>query len=285
MVIQCPECGTKYKVPDDKARPEGTPVRCTKCKHVFKIFPEIPAEKSAAPAPVAEDQGPDAGAESAARPEPPAAQAQEPVLRESDSTDFGSESVGGDEQASEDKGKSRLRIVLLVVLLICAGAAAALYQYPDLPRRIMDMATGSSAPPVVRQAEQQEQQGFEKISLSSIKQYFVKNEKVGQLFVLEGKALNGSSAPLKEIMVQATLYDAAGKKVTSGRTGCGSTVSLFQLQVLDRAGLDAALQPGQTPDAADGLIRPGTEVPFMILFFDPPQQIQEFGLEVVDVRE
>jgi predicted Zn finger-like uncharacterized protein len=285
MVIQCPECGTKYNVPDDKARPEGTPVRCSKCKHVFKIFPEESVETE-----VSAGGAPEKSGEQSSPRAPESGEAQtrsyepEQESREATPQDPG---VRTEEEPAAAPGGKRtgFRVFLVLVLLLCAGAAAALYMYPDLPRRIMDMATGKPAtPPVVRQADQQER-SFEQIGLTSIKQYFVKNEKIGQLFVLEGKAVNRSDAPLREIVVRAALFDGAGKEVLSGRTGCGSTVSLFQLQVLDREGLDAALKPGQTPDAADGLIRPGAEAPFMIVFYDPPLEVREFGLEVVDVRK
>ena len=32
-------------------------------------------------------------------------------------------------------------------------------------------------------------------------------------------------------------------------------------------------------------IPPGGEVPFMILFYDPPENVAEFGVKIVDVKD
>jgi len=39
MIVQCPECQTKYNLPDDKVAPSGTKVRCSRCTHTFTAFP------------------------------------------------------------------------------------------------------------------------------------------------------------------------------------------------------------------------------------------------------
>lgn len=39
MVIQCPHCQARFKLPQSKMKPGGTKVRCTKCKIVFMVTP------------------------------------------------------------------------------------------------------------------------------------------------------------------------------------------------------------------------------------------------------
>jgi len=48
MIVQCPNCTTKFKFPDDKARP-GVKVRCSKCKSVFELSQEAAAGINAPP--------------------------------------------------------------------------------------------------------------------------------------------------------------------------------------------------------------------------------------------
>ncbi len=50
MVIQCPECQTRFKLADEKVKPGGIKVRCAKCKDIFPVMPSPP--------PVEEDQVP-----------------------------------------------------------------------------------------------------------------------------------------------------------------------------------------------------------------------------------
>lgn len=53
MVIECTECHTRFKLADDKVRPGGTKVRCSKCKQIFTVMPPEPAP---APPPPREEE-------------------------------------------------------------------------------------------------------------------------------------------------------------------------------------------------------------------------------------
>jgi predicted Zn finger-like uncharacterized protein len=73
MIVQCPECQTKYNLPDSKISDSGTKVRCSRCTHTFTAYPEgvEPAPKlqtEVKAAPVSEP--------SASKPEPVASNAQ-----------------------------------------------------------------------------------------------------------------------------------------------------------------------------------------------------------------
>jgi predicted Zn finger-like uncharacterized protein len=39
MIIECEQCKSKFKLDEGLLREEGTKVRCSQCKHVFKAFP------------------------------------------------------------------------------------------------------------------------------------------------------------------------------------------------------------------------------------------------------
>jgi predicted Zn finger-like uncharacterized protein len=45
MVIECTECRTRFRMADDKLKPGGTRVRCTKCKHIFTVHPPTETEE------------------------------------------------------------------------------------------------------------------------------------------------------------------------------------------------------------------------------------------------
>lgn len=42
MIVTCDACKTSFKVDDSRIPPKGIMVRCSKCKHVFMVRPEIP---------------------------------------------------------------------------------------------------------------------------------------------------------------------------------------------------------------------------------------------------
>jgi predicted Zn finger-like uncharacterized protein len=39
MIVECSHCQTKFNLPDDKIKPEGVKIRCTRCKNVFDVSP------------------------------------------------------------------------------------------------------------------------------------------------------------------------------------------------------------------------------------------------------
>ncbi|WP_417459789.1 zinc-ribbon domain-containing protein [Kordiimonas sp.] len=52
MILVCPSCEAKFKVPDGAIPPDGRTVRCAKCKHSWRALPDqILARPAAVPAP------------------------------------------------------------------------------------------------------------------------------------------------------------------------------------------------------------------------------------------
>jgi predicted Zn finger-like uncharacterized protein len=48
MVIQCSQCDTRFKVADEKLKPGGIKVRCSKCRHIFTVMPPEPEKTTSA---------------------------------------------------------------------------------------------------------------------------------------------------------------------------------------------------------------------------------------------
>lgn len=53
MIIACKQCQTRFKVPDGKVTARGLKVRCSRCGHTFRIYPDSAAEPGVDPAPAA----------------------------------------------------------------------------------------------------------------------------------------------------------------------------------------------------------------------------------------
>lgn len=41
MIVECPECVSRFRLADDKLKPSGTKVRCSRCQKVFTVMPEL----------------------------------------------------------------------------------------------------------------------------------------------------------------------------------------------------------------------------------------------------
>ena len=399
MLVQCPECTTKYNLDESKIGHDGSKVRCTRCKNVFTVFrpmaqeaeasiaPEpAPAPASAVddsfedemsalfeerkPAPVAtsvvdesvdesledelaamfEEKGaapidkPDVDSSfddelsalfedkkpaPAAKPvvdqsledelsamfedRKPAPAAKPPVddsfeddltamLNEKQSKatakpaideDMLADLQGAFQQPLIDKSeKGLLReeedspakpkksgsmgLIFGLVLLLLAGAGGGIYFFQPGLLGLAPVQTSAPSEPAAVAKE-----GAAQIALENVRQYFVPNEKEGQLFIIEGKAVNRFPEARELIRLKASLFDKQGAEVAMQEFMCGNVVSLYQLQVSARADIEAALTAKVGILTNNTNIQPGASVPFMAVFFHTPETVEEFGLEVI----
>lgn len=271
MIITCPNCETKFNLPDEQAR-VGAQLRCSVCKHVF----EIPDTGGRMPGQAPEKQA------------PPRVPEPEPDVEELDFDDA-PESEGGSLELSlhgdlassatrrkqKKSGKGCL-IAAMILLLLAGGGAGAWFFAGDAIKARLPFLLGQPAAPA--------KDMISKIALRGVRQYSLNNEKNGRIFVIEGKAVNGFDEPRELIKVEAFLYDKDGKTLDSKQQLAGTSVSLFQLQVLGEKELEQALGNRIEILSNNTNVPPGGEVPFMVVFYKQPDAAAEFAVKVIEAK-
>ncbi len=272
MIVQCPKCPTRYNLDDERISPEGSKVRCTRCGHVFQV--SKPSEE-----PLSEE---------------PTEDALDEVFNKTsvlfERPGEGSRKESGEDPSSEasphgkKKGRGKqILFWLFLFILILVGVGIGTYYYA--PHLLDNTGTGTFTGKQVDSSEQKKDVIIPEITLENVRQYFVKNEKIGQVFVLEGKAVNGFKVPKELIKLRVKLFDASDKVIASKEFLCGNVVSYFQLQVLSKAELEAALTAKVGILTNNTHLKPGTGVPFMVVFPDPPKALNEFALEPIEAKD
>jgi predicted Zn finger-like uncharacterized protein len=331
MIVTCPNCASRFRLPDDRIGPDGVKLRCGKCKHVFRQEPpapptsadlrdfDYPDDLDAAPgARDAASPTPDAPAR-AARPQEDQTSDQDPgSLFESETyededgaekgqTDFNLDNIadiditgktGKGASAKDTKRRSLIVAVSLFCVVVVTLAAAYFFglfgsREPEKPAPPVTEQAAPAEPgkegekPAAEAAKEKpdESAKVKDIVLQNVRQYYVTNEKAGQLFVIEGKAVNNFKAQKEMIKLEAALFDEKGGVLTSKDILSGNTVSLFQLQVMTKQELESALTSQVGVLTNNTNLAPGAETPFMIVFFDPPEAVKEFGVKVVDAKD
>lgn len=171
-------------------------------------------------------------------------------------------------------GRSRKFAVLVLLLCLLAGAGGAWWYFK------MFLPSRQVAVPEISLEKK-----VEMLTMRNVRQYYVNNEKIGQIFVIEGKVVNEFPEPKELIEVEATLYGMDKKALVSKKQLAGTSLSLFQLQVLGEKELESFLSNKIEILSNNTNIATGGEVPFMVLFYAPPQGIAEFGVRIVDVKD
>ncbi|MDE5879150.1 MAG: zinc-ribbon domain-containing protein [Desulfovibrio sp.] len=168
------------------------------------------------------------------------------------------------------KGRSKLWLILLLLLLLAGGGAGAYYYF------FMNRETPPSEADIAKKVEL--------LTMRNVRQYNVLNEKVGKVFVIEGRVVNEFPEPKELIALEGAIYDKDKKPLSVKKQLAGTQLSLFQLQVLSEKEMEAFLNNKVEILTNNTNVPPGGEVPFMILFYDPPDDVAEFGVKIVDVK-
>ena len=269
MILSCPECKTKYRVRDELIDPEGIEVKCSRCGHRFMAYP---------------DQDQETGPGESEQVEQTSGQSDETeVSEEPDRTDSGQAASFDLERRVNIKKIPLSRTVLLIVALLLVCAVGAVFVFPGLKGMLPFGESGQPDESVSRKKDLPAG-NVEDIGLQDVRQYMVQNEKIGQVLVIEGKAVNNSQSPKEMIKIQATLFDAQGEILSQKEFLAGNTVSLFQLQVLSQDALSSALESRVGILSNNTDIAPEEDVMFMTTFTNPPDDLAEFSLKIVQAR-
>ena len=308
MIVECPNCRTTFNVDDDLVPEAGIKSRCSVCEHVFSIKPA-----GAAPQPDLPDEdfgaGDDFGdddlgigdeLDSAMGADDDDDDAPSPGFGravdddDDDDVGLGFDLDGGSSRKEKSgkggKGKKILLAVVALLVLLAGGGAGVWFFAPGLlpfglgGDTMAENATGADGAGGMA-AEQGEDAAVRDIVLDKVRQYYVDNDKLGRIFVIEGVAVNGFDTPKELITVRARLLDDAENVLDSKELRAGNTLSLFQLQVFDKPDFEAALNEKTGIATRNTNVKPGGEVPFMVVFYDPPEAVREFVVDVVQVSD
>jgi len=299
MIVECPNCHVKYKLPDT-VKP-GAKLKCSKCKHLFVYTPEEDLAKEDRPkeeqADLKEEQAAQGQKDSAAKANLDLDDAsdlnfedEEDKKPEIGASKDKSYQVEIEDQPSKKKGKKDKKsfkklvpILLVFLLMVLLGGAGYLYfpQLMALKEKFFPSAAKLSSGKV--QSKNVEEK-VKNIALENVKQYFVKNSRIGELFVIEGEAVNNFKQTKELIKLRAKILDKNGKVAAQKDFLAGNTASLFQLQMMTKDELENLLNSKVGILTNNTFVKPGGRVPFMVVFYDLPPNVQEFSLQVIDVK-
>ncbi|MBU2521998.1 MAG: DUF3426 domain-containing protein, partial [Proteobacteria bacterium] len=119
-----------------------------------------------------------------------------------------------------------------------------------------------------------------KIYASDINNKFVENLKIGKLLVITGKAKNGYSDARSYISITCKLH-IKGKILSKTKTVyCGTVLSEVDLINMDLDAINTRLSNRFGDNKSNVKVKEGSIVPFMIVFADLPENLDEFTIEV-----
>lgn len=306
MIIRCEKCGTKYRFDDAQMEAEGAWVRCTRCENVFFQDHPDRKRAMPGPAPVPEEPAPPPGpsedpdrtlllSESPPFKDLPlrgdtvmmSADRIRETLREVEARRAPVEETPqaqdtplpvGERQEEEDllpppadyrkPRPSWLLIALAVFLVLVIGGSGFLFLYPDIRGALVTdlVSTVPALEAVFGKDPQSGEVNPGDIRIQQVQRRLMANALLGELLILEGKAVNASPHTVTRIRIQGRLYDASDRIVRSRISYGGNLLTDAELASLSEEDLQKRLSFPQITPAARDSVTPGAEIPFMVVF-------------------
>ena len=119
-----------------------------------------------------------------------------------------------------------------------------------------------------------------KIYLSDINNKFVENSKIGKLLVITGKAKNGYSDVRSNISIISKIYTKEKILSKTKTVYCGTVLSELALITMDINSINNRLSNRFGDNNSNVKVKVGAIIPFMVVFADLPENMDEFTIEV-----
>jgi DNA-directed RNA polymerase subunit RPC12/RpoP len=188
--------------------------------------------------------------------------------------------------ASHRRGPSMLTILLLVVpgILLLAGGAFFFRDTKSAQELLRDFfpPSGSgNATRTVSVASVVEKPAYE---IRDVKSSYAKTFIGGNLFVIQGTVANVGKGPSRGIRVQATLLGKDNQALANNTVFAANLVDNTTLRHSNRAVIEGFLGDRYGERNVNRDIPAGKSLPFMVVFFDPPGQLEYFTVKALDAE-
>ena len=189
-------------------------------------------------------------------------------------------------RASRRRGPSMLTLFLLVVpgiLLLAGGAFFFRDTKParELLRKYFPPSGSGNTARVVSTPSAVVKPAYE---IRDMKASYAKTFTGGNLFVIEGTVANVGKGPSRGIRVQATLLGKDNQALVNSTVFAANLVDNTTLRHSNRALIEGFLGWRYGQRNANRDIPAGASLPFMVVFFDPPERIEYFTAKALDAE-
>ncbi len=176
---------------------------------------------------------------------------------------------------AKPKVKKRISkpLIVLLILVLLGGGAYGIYVLLDFMNIEIPFVSNYFKPQMSDPA------GNLKIDTLDVESKFVKNSKTGKLFAITGKIKNGYSDARSYIRVTGKLYTKGKTLVQEKTVFCGNVLSDIELANLNLSAINKRLSNRVGDNNSNIGVKPGQELPFMIIFSNLPANLEEFAIE------
>jgi pilus assembly protein FimV len=165
-------------------------------------------------------------------------------------------------------------LVVLLILALLAGGSYGTYVLLDFMNIEIPFISDYIKPKV------SDPVGTLKIDTLDVNSKFLLNVKEGKLFVITGRVKNGYSDVRRFISINGRLYTKGKILAQTETVFCGNVLSDIELSNMELEAIKKRLSNRLGDNKSNMEIKPGGELPFMLIFSNLPEDLEEFSIEV-----
>lgn len=104
----------------------------------------------------------------------------------------------------------------------------------------------------------------------------------GNMFVLRGTVANAGTSPKTGVRIHATILSADNQSIADRTVFAGNVVGGEMLKTAEKGAIDNILFNKFGAELTNVALDPGKEIPFMVIFFDAPDNVASYQVEAID---
>jgi predicted Zn finger-like uncharacterized protein len=295
MIIHCKQCATKFRFKDELMAGDGIWVRCSRCGHEFFeintrdafTLPVKEQEARAKQEPAAAPK-PLTPADVVSPPDPPAPpKPLEGITTQATGTPVAEEEEAEDEEELERPRASFWtpgRLVAYSILVFLVVGSVYFWLNPGITRDVLNFVSPGTGDRVLGPTPKVSPvTAVGGINFAEVKERFTKSTASGDLLVISGLAVNEYEYPVGKVRLRGKILDNTGKLLGEIETFAGNLLTDEEMNRLSDKEILAELQRPEGSDMPNTGIRSRASIPFMIVFMNPPKEVDEFIIELVGV--
>ncbi len=196
-----------------------------------------------------------------------------------------------EKKEKKEKKKTSKPILILFIIVLIAGAAygAVLFlegigiQVPFISGKITS-GKGVNIPYVTDLMKPVEQDTEGRLSITplnkTIEGKYFKNSTIGSIFVITGQIKNDYDHPRSNIQIFAKIYAPGDVLLKKKKVYCGNIIKEDDLKNLTKEEINKKIATQNRTKKSNFKVSPGKTVPFMAVFFNLPDNMKTFSVEV-----
>lgn len=117
---------------------------------------------------------------------------------------------------------------------------------------------------------------------ASVNGRFISNDTAGELFIISGEITNPATIPYSYIQIKGTLITKGKVKAQTQTIFCGNIISEETLKTGNISDIHKQLALKEGAHDSNVNVKPGGVVPFMLVFSNLPENLENFTVEVLE---